>query len=131
MRNYYNKLSNKFTFHNVSINSLKKYPKKSTKVYLHSTMFLLIHVLILESAWKYLHLHSTMFLLILPFPSGINPEESNLHSTMFLLIQIHCNIFMRLYCNLHSTMFLLIQSSVQPCSLKHSLFTFHNVSINS
>ena len=33
-----------FTFHNVSINSLKAHPKKKSNLDLHSTMFLLIRV---------------------------------------------------------------------------------------
>ncbi len=52
-----------FTFHNVSIKTLKDSPSIATFVYLHSTMFLLKQQAKPKKNWKNSYLHSTMFLL--------------------------------------------------------------------
>ena len=57
-------LPDKFTFHNVSINTAIFGKEAMSGMYLHSTMFLLIHLLTVLSCLSETHLHSTMFLLI-------------------------------------------------------------------
>ena len=80
---------------------------------------------------KSLNLHSTMFLLIPRFYKRLGDLSRYLHSTMFLLIRKHEQEKEVTYINLHSTMFLLIRKSFAPIHHAASLFTFHNVSINS
>ena len=97
----------KFTFHNVSINSVYFPAWYAAYSYLHSTMFLLILALQIIQIRLQLYLHSTMFLLILRLKKLARSLLFYLHSTMFLLI--------------HS----------QGCiSTGLKRFTFHNVSIN-
>ena len=58
-------------------------------------------------------------------------KQFALHSTMFLLIQ-RCSICLSYcYTTLHSTMFLLIPYFGIAAILPSSIFTFHNVSINT
>ena len=57
----------RFTFHNVSINTVKSSAGCMDLINLHSTMFLLILEELKElRAYKEKNLHSTMFLLIRP-----------------------------------------------------------------
>ncbi len=70
---------------------------------------------------------------------SINTDENGLwlrdlytlHSTMFLLIQIDLFICGNFEIPLHSTMFLLIQTFTPLLFHKSTIFTFHNVSINT
>ena len=55
-----------FTFHNVSINSDFCDRTRPRGLYLHSTMFLLILLVLSFVLYFHLNLHSTMFLLIRP-----------------------------------------------------------------
>ena len=126
---------NKFTFHNVSINSILAASCRGWQKYLHSTMFLLIPYEKVKVKQNDLYLHSTMFLLILytdgacsgnpgiftfhnvsinSFSGVINALKSlwYLHSTMFLLIRERKQSTMFLLQYLHSTMFLLIRLRV-------------------
>ena len=98
-----------FTFHNVSINSLRLRTIWSPKLYLHSTMFLLIRI------------NSSLLLVVL----------LDLHSTMFLLIPVNTALSKFKFFHLHSTMFLLIRLLPVSDFDTDYTFTFHNVSINS
>ena len=100
----------RFTFHNVSINSIDSHYTVDIQSYLHSTMFLLILCCHALQLIVLLHLHSTMFLLILLKTNFAISCRIYLHSTMFLLIRVF-HLFLRNYKNhhLHSTMFLLIR----------------------
>ena len=55
----------------------------------------------------------------------------DLHSTMFLLIRVFSVVSVEVFKNLHSTMFLLILLLMCRLNSSSSLFTFHNVSINT
>ena len=99
-----------FTFHNVSINTMRRDTSGRN---------------------PFETLHSTMFLLILTQKQSYRSGKSALHSTMFLLIRwIDGSITIRIL-PLHSTMFLLILILRRNTLLNDSLFTFHNVSINT
>ena len=119
-----------FTFHYVSIKSLKRSRKTALIIYLHSTMFLLNLFAVIASYFKFIpftfhyvsikskysicmsyssrvYLHSTMFLLnpsLRLYPIHSHP---NLHSTMFLLNQMTQSASLDTQKHLHSTMFLL------------------------
>ena len=75
-------------------------------------------------------LHSTMFLLIRCIGVWRIWLENTLHSTMFLLIQEGLITAEVSRATLHSTMFLLIHGRVFSV-IDTTLFTFHNVSINT
>ena len=63
---FFRRLPRPFTFHNVSINTRGDRPALWFSQTLHSTMFLLILVLLFMVFWiAQVSLHSTMFLLIL------------------------------------------------------------------
>ena len=94
-------------------------------------MFLLIPLLIVTMLSYHLTLHSTMFLLILTEPTYQNPLRVSLHSTMFLLIPYCEGLIIVYFSPLHSTMFLLIQPFSIRLNKYCSIFTFHNVSINT
>ena len=99
-----------FTFHNVSINTVKALGiTKALQITLHSTMFLLIQRNDERTGVYKTPLHSTMFLLIRRerFHPGKNPDS--LHSTMFLLIRLITYLTIIYLYALHSTMFLLIR----------------------
>ena len=98
-----------FTFHNVSINSVRKRLRKITNFYLHSIMYLLIRTRLKRQIILLTNLHSIMYLLIRR--KGRNTSKSLL--------------------DLHSIMYLLILPTVRKSALYFFLFTFHNVSINS
>ena len=98
--------------------------------YLHSTMFLLIRCGSVIRINKVPYLHSTMFLLILLRTIMQAVETKNLHSTMFLLIRFRRALKASCHVYLHSTMFLLIPV-ISSRNDAYSVFTFHNVSINS
>ena len=56
---------NKFTFHNVSINSTTgKFPPTPADIYLHSIMYLLIRISRADCLRGNINLHSIMYLLI-------------------------------------------------------------------
>ena len=65
------------------------------------------------------------------FCDRTRPRGLYLHSTMFLLILLVLSFVLYFHLNLHSTMFLLIHVLSMFCLLFFSIFTFHNVSINS
>ena len=98
---------------------------------LHSTMFLLILASIFLVFVPILYLHSTMFLLIHFFVRKCTSKRGYLHSTMFLLIQMQRQTPKTYVIHLHSTMYLLIRFPEMGYSKIPSIFTFHNVSINS
>ena len=107
-----------FTFHNVSINTISgKRNIANTFFHLHSTMFLLILVIISFLCIYINHLHSTMFLLIRRMLSKVSRSLLHLHSTMFLLIPILHN---PLYYKPNSTIF------CQPCHLLYLSNTIFN-----
>ena len=100
----------KFTFHNVSINTILPSWSK------------LLH---------YLHLHSTMFLLILEPPQHIATrwKKFTFHNVSINTVNCYDTDSVRGY--LHSTMFLLIHQSIVEAFGAALIFTFHNVSINT
>ena len=103
-----------FTFHYVSINTKNNTYQETSHPSLHSTMFLLILLVVslitsplADFTFHYVSINTFfLFVLFLPFVS--------LHSTMFLLIpsSIQTTAFTKL--PLHSTMFLLIQTFFPP-----------------
>ena len=98
-----------FTFHNVSINFLMRTMWMIHHLYLHSTMFLLIHGIPEDFVELYLYLHSTMFLLIHPTGTG----------TIFPAFEFTFH-------NVSINSFIIFVKNAIIFS-----FTFHNVSINS
>ena len=118
-----------FTFHDVSINTTLYVLEFHLHISLHSTMFLLIRLLLIHQENRQLPLHSTMFLLIqIEKHTGTAPSVFTFHD-----VSINTNKEMTehlLMSSLHSTMFLLILI----CMIIESLcliFTFHDVSINT
>ena len=106
--------------------------KKLKKLFsLHSIMFLLKRFLIGLCAVFLKPLHSTMFLLKPSFDSAAFSADSPLHSTMFLLKHQLLRFVVVHVVTLHSTMFLLKPMHFRRCSLRSTLFTFHNVSIKT
>ena len=99
----------KFTFHNVSINSVTMDTAQAKSFNLHSIMYLLIP----RSTQNRLHCHL------------------NLHSIMYLLIHLNSRRGKTNKRHLHSIMYLLIPSTSDKNGLGIARFTFHNVSINS
>ena len=119
------------------------------RMYLHSTMFLLIRLHFQPLPHSHIHLHSTMFLLILIAEINRDVHWLHLHSTMFLLIPECRSDFTRhaykftfhyvstyttrmesrrhIFINLHSTMFLLIPLLGVHWKIPYP-FTFHYVS---
>ena len=111
---------------------------------LHSTMFLLIRITVLNYSIRLTFftfhnvsintrkqtrqksanysLHSTMFLLIHEKKTILMLSECSLHSTMFLLILLMAKNMTRNYCSLHSTMFLLIQTAYNYCLQYNELY---------
>ena len=119
-----------FTFHNVSINTTTAWQYMDKESTLHSTMFLLIPFLLLQSLRTERSLHSTMFLLIRKLPQTISYQ---IHSFTFHNVSINTELgkcVRRRLLTLHSTMFLLILLRIAQNVLK-TIFTFHNVSINT
>ena len=118
-----------FTFHNVSINS-KLHPQNVRKKYdLHSIMYLLIRKTgDTVNAKDLFTFHNVS--INSPVAAYSLPLLLHLHSIMYLLIPQRSHPVSRSSNDLHSIMYLLIPKafSVWICI---SLFTFHNVSINS
>ena len=71
-----------------------------------------------------------MFLLILFCRMNCRKPFQPLHSTMFLLIRRLWKVLKVICFALHSTMFLLILET-EECVQYQTVFTFHNVSINT
>ena len=120
-----------FTFHNVSINFLMRTMWMIHHLYLHSTMFLLIHGIPEDFVELYLYLHSTMFLLIHPTGTGtIFPAfEFTIHNVSinsFIIFVKNAIIFSFTF---HNVSINSAKSFVKSSYVL--LFTFHNVSINS
>ena len=119
-----------FTFHNVSINTREMLNISEGGITLHSTMFLLIHLLRRKSLFRTfcftfhnvsINTEACQLSLLqsLSFtfhnvsintiePMYQNPLKASLHSTMFLLILLLKGSLLPSYKTLHSTMFLLI-----------------------
>ena len=97
-----------FTFHYVSIKSVKQWTKFSAVTNLHSTMYLLNRCQTALLRVIIHNLHSTMYLLNLWLRHTVIKSLVHLHSTMYLL-------------NLRTDLY----------KTSRSLFTFHYVSIKS
>ena len=98
-----------FTFHNVSINSIRTLLKIwIKKVFTFHNVSINSSAEEVQEAVDY-HLHSIMYLLILEASVHFVTPDFNLHSIMYLLIHLYA---LFLFCFFF-------------------LFTFHNVSINS
>ena len=120
-----------FTFHDVSINTIVDQGRVMRYVTLHSTMFLLI----LDSDFKEMYsslssLHSTMFLLI-PVSTGngmrwgyFTFHDVSINTSAILVVPVS-------HSPLHSTMFLLILYQTAVDQWGWLPFTFHDVSINT
>ena len=119
-----------FTFHNVSINTTSQVRILPFRLYLHSTMFLLIQLKHVPQLFGYFDLHSTMFLLI----RGILFQNPSVLKFTFHNVSINTGYtpgkLRKEKLHLHSTMFLLIHID-SFCRFPLSKFTFHNVSINT
>ena len=101
-----------FTFQYVSINTKLAGQILAVGVYLHSNMFLLILIGVMDVYDAESNLHSNMFLLI-HIESGRNTlTEQNLHSNMFLLIRGRNSHEGSKDFHLHSNMFLLIPDGI-------------------
>ena len=72
-----------------------------------------------------------MFILILYVKPLLLPGHVNLHSTMFILILMHLYRQGQILTYLHSTMFILILVKKALYLMTVSLFTFHDVYINT
>ena len=104
-----NSLLFRFTFHYVSIKTFSLLCRNYFQTYLHSTMYLLKRCTSVPGCVACIHLHSTMYLL-----------------KLYVLYMIK-NVVLYL----HSTMYLLKLSSSVSSYIKRSLFTFHYVSIKT
>ena len=75
-----------FTSHYVSINSMRQMNPLSWELYLHPTMYLLIHTTLKTTLYVLMHLHPTMYLLIPNLGDCPIACYTYLHPTMYLLI---------------------------------------------
>ena len=120
-----------FTFHNVSINSMKMLLTS-----LHKLSFTFHNVSINSLFFcscvltRTYNLHSTMFLLILSYVTVYSLPHLFTFHNVSINSGIRATFSYRCIMNLHSTMFLLIRVSI-IFNLSIYVFTFHNVSINS
>ena len=112
-----------FTFHDVSINTHALNHTTPLQETLHSTMFLLIPLLLIMYLYQLQTLHSTMFLLIL-----VNIAKQ-LYNTIFTFHDVSINTglvadAMKDVQTLHSTMFLLIPVVYLSLQYRYNLTTF-------
>ena len=133
-----------FTFQYVSINTLIYAEISTSRIYLHSNMFLLILYTVYKKGTKtevftvqyvsintdldifcmvsFSNLHSNMFLLIQIHRLGSEERENYLHSNMFLLIQQLIRKKGDTHLHLHSNMFLLIRHGSDICLSRHRIY---------